>query len=80
MPSQYTSTLGFWMFLIYALISMILILVESDQSNYHKIPNQSNSLFQKENFSLFEGSKTGPTVITWLPLSRNIDFCGDSKC
>jgi len=78
----YIQHAGFWTFLVqYALISsFILILVESDQYwySYRKVRNRSNSIFQKENSSIFQLSENGPTIITLLP-NHHIDFRGDSE-
>ena len=35
--------------------------------------------FQEENFSFFDDSKNGPTLITLLPINHRIDFRGDSE-
>jgi len=75
---------GFWtFFVLYALISyIVMILVESHQYwySYRKIPNWSNPIFQEENFSFFEDSRNGPTIITLLPLTHCIDFRSKSEC
>jgi len=39
----------------------------------------SNSIFQEETFSLFQGSKNGPTIITLLPLNHRFDFRSDCE-
>jgi len=36
-------------------------------------------IFQEEDFSFFEVSKIGPTIITLLPLNHRINFRGDSE-
>jgi len=42
-------------------------------------PIGETPFFQEENFSFFEGSNNGPTIISLLPLNHRIAFRGDSE-